>query len=355
MSSAELKTEFGKLVAYAKRLGIPEHLDPREIVTAAFVKALEKPISQRPSTANRKRVLAWLRTLVKFEIQTHRNSKHQKLLGEGHADEEIEALFPVFPAMGESLAAGEAWQTAMTTLGPRDRTLVVAHYEHGKTIQEIAREQRLPRSTVDSRLARIVQRLRKLIVSTGFLFVLLWTKKARVCMASLMHKVPQRLAQAMHTATIVAVPVVSGALLPTAASFRTDSAATTRLAWSTSGSSAPTLAGQVKPSTAKAVALVKPIDVDTGENPWFASDMNTNILRRFVAQAVVPAALVVAPAASSSACAGTAAQPPPEPERYDEFPDPYDNYCEEARARGETILTRKEFLRGMTVKGEPIE
>lgn len=337
------------MLVTAKRMGCPEHVDPREIVHAAFLKALEKPISERPSTANRKKMLAWLRTLVRYEIKTFRNSKHEKLLGAGHSDDEIEALLPASPGLGESLAAGEAWHMAMTTLAPKDRALVVAHYEHGKTVQEIAHEQDMPWSTVASRLLRIVQHLRARIVPAAITFLLLWAKKARAHVAAFTQQMPRQLVLVMHPATVVVVPVACGALLPTAASFPTDPVTPASLAWSTSGSSIPTLDGPVKPWTTEIVDPVKPNVVDTGKNPWSASDMNTNLLRRFVQGTVVPVTLAVAPAASASACAGTAGQtqttPLEDPEKYDEIPDSYTVMCEDETHRGNKCPTREEWAK----------
>ena len=242
----------------------------------------------------------------------------------------------------------------MTTLGPKDRALLIAHYTHGKTIQEIAQEQELRWSTVGSHLLRIVRQLRKRIVPTAIMFVLLWTKKARAHVGSIVRQLPTHVGHAVHATAVMAVPVMGGAFFPTAEPLSPDPPAVLGLAPSTSGSSIPTLAGQVKPNTTDTVAPVKLFGVDTGENPWSPPDMNANLLRRFVQQTVFPTALVVVPATSSSACASTAAQPPPqeEPEKYDDFTDPYVAMCLHEQLRGTPCVTREEWYRSIGYKGD---
>lgn len=348
------KTEFDELVelmlAVVWRVGCPGHIRPLEVVHDAFVLALCKPNSEKPPISERKKFYAWMCKLAKFAALSNRKSKHRRMLGQGHSDAEIGTLLST-AGHADASAAREALHKAFVTLEPQDQALVVTHHLEGKTISEIAAEQGLPRSTVDSRHSRAMSVLRAALQSAVVLVMWLFPKKTRAQGTQILLRGSGLLPQVVPATYAMAVTFACGVLVPTSSSaalprgpLRDELQGTTVSAVVT----VPTVALD-EPGQTPEVAPEKPLVVDEPGKRCSASDMKATKISSYLQGTIVPFAFLVAPAMTQLACAGSERHPvaTQEPEERDDSQDPYDAMCENERHRGNDCPSRADWYKSM--------
>ncbi|MBK9259935.1 MAG: hypothetical protein IPM54_08885 [Polyangiaceae bacterium] len=348
------RPEFDELVntmmAVVRKVGCPAHIHPLEVVHDAFIKALDKPISKRRSSADREKFVGWMCELARYAALTNRGSKHRKLLGEELTDTNIATALST-PAHVPDVGMRKALEEALALLDAEDLALLRAHYVEDKTVQQIADEQNRRWSTVDSRLRRVRRLLRAAMQSTIIAFVLFVAKNARAQGARLARHVSRLLPHATHAAGAITVAVVCGIVAPgnsTATPVRQDIPPLVALAppeTTTTNATAPPLPEEVAP--------VKPIGLDELGEQWSASAMKSTKFALCLQTTVVPFGFLLASAMTAGACAGTERQTPPPQEPEEEYDpggmDPYDMACESETARGNDCLSKEEWCakRGM--------
>jgi hypothetical protein len=243
-------------------------------------------------------------TLAQCAAMTIRNSKHQRLLGQGHSDDEMGELLPL-SSHEDRIAARELLRKAWPLLQPANREILETYYFDDKNTREMAREQEEPSSTVSWRYRRALRNLRRVIQSMSAVILLFFTKKVRAQSAQLAQLMSRLLPQVTQATCVMTVTVASGVMVPSA------SAATAASHGSTASTlSAPpntTVAAAMMPTEppmSTEVAPVKQIAIDDLEKQWSDADMNPFKIARFLQASIFPATLLVAPALTQIGCAG---------------------------------------------------
>jgi DNA-directed RNA polymerase specialized sigma24 family protein len=347
LSRAQLDEVINAMLVAAWHVGFPAHIHRLEVVSAGFITAISKPISERPSTKDWNGFVAWMCALAQCAAMTIRNSKHQRLLGQGHSDDEIGELLPL-SSHEDRIAARELIRKAWPLLQPANREILETYYFDDKNTKKMAREQEEPSSTVSWRYRRALRNLRHVIKSMIAAILLFFTKKVRAQSVRLAQLMSRVFSPAAPTACVMTVTVTCGlmvpsgsmaiaasqggftSLVPLAPPDRTIAAATIPVA--------PTLTAEVEPE--------KPITIDELEKQCSACDMNPFKIARFLQASILPAALLVAPAVTQFACAGAEHQTPPpqEPEEPEHGgQDPYDQMCENERHRGDKCVSKADW------------
>jgi hypothetical protein len=288
--------------------------------------------------------------LVEYAALTNRKSKHRRLLGGGHAEDDIAAYFSI-SGQAEVIDARHDLHRVFTVLKPADQELLKALFVEGKTIQELALEQKEPWSTVKSRSVQALNLLYAALQGLTAAIILLFPKNARAQSARLAQRVPRLIPHVTPTAWAMTVIVAFGVVVPAgsmATAISQGSAVTmaslppnTTIADATMPV-APTLTAEVEPE--------KPIAIDEREKQWSAADMNSFKIAKYIQLSFVPFAFLVAPAVTQIACAGAEQRltpPPQEPEERDDSPDPYDMMCENERHRGSACPSKAEWCAEM--------
>jgi len=316
-----------------REVGCPEHLHS-DAVHHAFVMALSKPISERRPVTNWKQFVSWMCTLAKFAALTERNMELRRRESDELPSEAMAKRFAA-PEQIKDIFALEALEEACMQLAPEDRALLAAHYDDEKSITEIACEQNLARSTVESRLQRVLKLLRNALHLTIFAFVSLVTKNARAQGERLARQVLRRLPHATQTAGAMSVTVACGMFVPTNTTAMTGyQPAPTSVALAKT-ETAITVAPA--PSLPEEVAFVKQMALDEPDGPWSASTMKSTKLAICLQSTVVPFGFLMASAMTQVACAGAERQAPPpqQPEEEDDGgPDQYEMHCNFATRLG---------------------
>jgi RNA polymerase sigma factor (sigma-70 family) len=141
---------FARLKSQAISRGVPEG-DAAEVVQRVYLRVLRHAKVFETESS----LLAWLACLTRCEaIDSARGSKRRGWLGER------------FQQWQESRSAGHRsdgvdLESALLTLDEGDRRLLARHYVDGWSQEELAAEQRTSVKAVESKLARLRQRLRK--------------------------------------------------------------------------------------------------------------------------------------------------------------------------------------------------
>jgi RNA polymerase sigma factor (sigma-70 family) len=141
---------FARLKSQAMSRGVPEG-DAAEIVQRVYLRVLRHAKVFETESS----LLAWLACLTRCEaIDSTRRSKRRGWLGER------------FQQWQETRSAGHRMdgadlESALLTLDEGDRRLLARHYVDGWSQEELAAEQRTSVKAVESKLARLRQRLRK--------------------------------------------------------------------------------------------------------------------------------------------------------------------------------------------------
>lgn len=349
LSQAEYDDVVKAMLPVVWRIGCPAHIHPLEVVHDAFVLAICKPISQRPAITERKKFLAWMCTLAEFAALSNRKSKHRRLLGQGQSDDDIAALLSV-PGHAEAIAVREVLHKAFAVLEPADQALLLALHRDGKTIAEIAREQNLAWSTVNSRHKRILSILRTAMQSLLAALILFITRNARAQGRRIALRIIRALPHATQTTCAMAVTAACGILVPTSSSANSTLDELNVYATSLPPNFAATTRSEpIEPSMTSEVALVKPNGVDEPKKQCSASDMKPAQAIQLLRTAALPVALLVTPPAAAG-CAGADrhTSPPDDPEEEESGGiDPYEMMCANEHRRGNECPTKAEWYRSM--------
>ncbi|HRI72418.1 MAG TPA: sigma-70 family RNA polymerase sigma factor, partial [Polyangium sp.] len=285
-----------------------------------------------------------------FAALSNRKSKHQRLLGEGHSEEELGAL-KTTPGHEDAVAARQLLQRALPLLNPEQLALVNAVHFEGKTLKEIADEKKLPQSTVGSRYHRALQILREAIEAMLATLGLFYATKLRALGSHVVRSAAQLVPQATQSACAMAVTAACGVLVPANAVgtvVRPDVPIALRLAPRTLAITANMR--PMSPLARQEVEPVKPNGVDTAPVECSGAGMKPTTIARYVQDAVLPFAFLLAPAVTSVACAGTERQTPPPQQADDEEEgglDPYYMMCLNATRMGADCPTRAEWYKSM--------
>jgi DNA-binding CsgD family transcriptional regulator len=274
--------------------------------------------------------------LAQCAAMTIRNSKHQRLLGQGHSDDEMGELLSI-SSDEDRIATRQLLRKAWPLLQPANREILETYYFDDKNTKEMAREQEEPSSTVSWRYRRALCNLRRVIKSMSAVILLFFTKKVRAQSAQRAQLMSRLLPQATQATCVMTVTVACGVMVPSASAATAasqESAASVRLAPATTTIAAVMM--PTEPPMSTEVAPVKQIAIDELKEQWSDADMNPFKIARFLQASIVPATLLVAPAVTQIACAGaeqntSSAQ---EPEEEHGGQDPYDMMCENERHRG---------------------
>ena len=325
-----------------REVGCPEHLHS-DAVHHAFVMALSKPISERRPVTNWKEFVSWMCTLAKFAALTERNMELRRRESDELPSEEMAKRFAASEQIKDILAL-EALEEACMQLAPEDRALLAAHYDDEKSITEIACEQNLARSTVESRLQRVLKLLRNALHLTIFAFVSLVAKNARAQGERLARQVSHLLPHATHTAGAMSVTVACGMFVPTNTTAMTGYQPAPASVALAKTDTAITVAPA--PSLPVEVAFVKQMALDEPGEQWSASTMKSTKLAICLQSTVVPFAFLMASAMTHGACAGGERQAPP-PQQPDEEDDggmdQYDMYCHNQTRLGGKCRSKSEW------------
>ncbi len=338
LSKAQYNEVVKVMLAVVRRVGCPVHVHALEVIHDAFVKAITKPTSQRPSSGEWKRFVGWMCALTEQAALTNRKSTQRRLLSQGHSQDDIDKLLST-PGFAEVMDARLDLRNVLPVLSPADVELLRAIYEEGKTISEFAVEKKLSRSTADSRHQRVLERLRAALKVVIAAMVWLFPKNVRAQGLWLAHRVSQLVPHTMQTVAAMTVAVACGVLVPASSTATVEHRKVPEA----------TLAAVPRPTFAAAMALseppvamevepVKPIAIDDPEMQWCDGEMKATTIARSLQATMLPVALLVTPTATQVACAGAEhhAAPPPEPEEeeWEGGPDPYESMCESAHRLG---------------------
>ncbi len=318
---------------------------PGDAVQQAFVKALSKPSAERPSIENEEKFVAWMCELTKYEALTNRNS-YIRRREEAGLVRDISELVTVPPSVG-AVEARKMLQEAFMRLAPADQALLHALYAQETTIEEIASEQNISWSTVDSRRRRILDLLYVAIRAVVAALVLL-PKRAQAFVARSMQQAPHMLVQATQFGGAMTVTVVCGVLVPSGSPAMTAPPVPVGL---TPYGTPETIAAQVAPLPPALVPEVVPEEpkvLDTVADECSAARMRSAKIATYLQQTVIPFAFLVAPAVTQLACAGASQQTPPNQpvDASDEEVEPNRNYeimCANERRRGDPCPTKEEW------------
>jgi len=250
----------------------------------------------------------------------------------------------------------EALFKAFKGLDEEDRALFAAHHFEGKTIKEIAIEQNISWSTVNSRVLRILDSLRMALKTMIVASIVFTTKHAGAHGKRLVFRAARAFPNAAQTTCAMAVIVTCGVLVPTSSSaalpnepFRDEQQAATAQP-SSAVVAVPTLVVD-EPRQTPEVAPEKRTVVDEPGKQCSASNMNSSKIVNYLQGTVVPFAFLVAPAMTQLACAGADRQTVSAQEPDDEEPegglDPYEHMCRNEHRRGAECPSRADWYKSM--------
>jgi hypothetical protein len=256
-------------------------------------------------------------------------------------------MVAVLPSVG-TVEARKIIEPAFIALTPADQALLHALFAEGKTISEVAGENGLRRTTLDSRVQRILDLLYAAIQATIASLILLVPKKARAFVKHATQRAPRVLVQATQFSSAMTMTVVCGALMPTGSSVTTEPSTLAGLTpYSTPQTTMAQVAG-LEPSILPEVEPEEPKGLDAETNECSAADMKSTKFAISLQETTLSLALVVAPALTQVACAGTQQQTPPPQQPVEEpdgSPDPYDVMCDQERARGNDCITKEAWYK----------
>jgi RNA polymerase sigma-70 factor (ECF subfamily) len=109
----------------------------------------------------------WIYRVATNVVLNHRRDAHTRRQHERRAAENTERDLDRDPIEDGEL--GDILRAELTKLAPGDRALVVLHYYQGLSQTEIAQAVRLPRTTVQSRLQRALEAMRRGLAASGSL------------------------------------------------------------------------------------------------------------------------------------------------------------------------------------------
>jgi hypothetical protein len=243
-------------------------------------------------------------------------------------------------------------EKALTSLDPELRALLVAHYVDGKTIQEIAEQQRRKWTTIASRRDRALKLLRAALQSMITAIILFFTTHARARGVAAAQRFARVFPHAAQGAAAMTVTAACGLTVPTS-SAATAPAHEPEAAWLAPKPALAMVATPSQPPPPMEVDPVKPDAIDEPAKQCSASIMKTTKIGSYLQGMVVPFAFLIAPAMTQVACGGAEPQasppqtPPPaapaQEEEGGEGMDPYDMMCENQQRRGSPCPTREEF------------
>jgi RNA polymerase sigma factor (sigma-70 family) len=143
---------YARLKAQAQARGVPE-CESAEVVQRVYLRVLRHAKVFRTHAD----FDAWLSCLTRCEvIDTSRRERRRSWLGERFQQwQEFRQ-----PAIGRD---GADLEMALAQLDERDRSMLVRHYVEGWSQEELAREQATSIKAVESKLARLRKRLRRLL------------------------------------------------------------------------------------------------------------------------------------------------------------------------------------------------
>jgi len=159
------------------KMGCPRQLH-EDALQDAFVLALCKPISQRPSIEKWERFVAWMCACAMYAYLTNRNTVERRRESYEFSDEEIAELL-VSRADIPDPGLQKALKDALTSLNSEDQDLLYPFLFDEKTVKEIADKRRLPWSTTKDRLERVLGLVRACLQSFIVAIVLVVAKNAR--------------------------------------------------------------------------------------------------------------------------------------------------------------------------------
>jgi DNA-directed RNA polymerase specialized sigma24 family protein len=349
LSKRQLDESIKAMLVVVRRVGCPVHIHPLEVVNDAFVVALSKPISERPSITEWKNFVAWMCTLAEYAALTNRKSKHRRLLGSGHAEDDIAAHFSIL-GQAEVIDARHDLHKVFTVLKPADQELLKALFVEGKTIQEMVIEQNEPWSTVKSRSIQALNLLYAALQALTAAIILLFPKNARAQGARWAQRLSRLLAQATPATGAMVVTLVCGVMVPSASIGTSVSQGSTVSVLSAPPSATMIAAiAPLGPAKSTEVEPEKPIAIDEREKQWSAADMNSFKIAKYVQLSLVPFAFLVAPAVTQVACAGAEQQAPPpqEPEEQDDSLDTYEIFCTNTKFLGGKCPSKADWCASM--------
>ncbi|MBK9265485.1 MAG: sigma-70 family RNA polymerase sigma factor [Polyangiaceae bacterium] len=350
------KTEFDELIkamlGIVGKVGCPAHIDRMDVVHDAFVTALEKPISERVSSAERERFIGWMCELARYAALTTRNADERLRLCREVSDEEIAQLLST-PARVPDVGVRKALQEALASLDAEDQALLLARFVEDKDITEFARARKLAPSTAYSRFYRVLGLLRAALKAIIVATVLLVVKNARAQGARLARHVSRLLPHAGQTACAMTVTVACGIVVPassTAMTVRQDAPSAVSLALPETPSMDVTA-----PPMPVEVAPVEQIGLDEPDEQWSAAVMKSNSVAICIQGSLVPFAFLIASAMTQLGCAGAEQHtaPPQEPAERDGSGDPWVQMCENQRMRGESCLSKADWCARMGLRPAP--
>ncbi|HRI65259.1 MAG TPA: sigma-70 family RNA polymerase sigma factor [Polyangium sp.] len=351
LSAAQFVYVTRKMLAAARLVCRHSGISPGDAVQQAFVKALCKPITERPSIQNEKKFVAWLCTLAKYEAMTNRQSQRRRAQREVDINTDMTELLDASASIS-AVEARKMLEDPLRTLDKADQEFLRALFVEGKTIEELAAEQQVSRSKLEYQRQRILDLLYAAVQFTVVALVLV-PRKARAFVAHAKQQTSQMLMQAAHVGGTCAVTVVCGMVLPTGSSEWTDPVRVS-LTKSNTEQTNTTKAAVFEPSLVPKVEPEEPKALDAATNECSAVDMKSTKIASYLQETLVPLAFVVAPALTQVACVGTEQQTPParqpeeEPtEEPDGSPDPYDVACDNYRMWRVQCPTREEWYRGV--------
>ena len=322
-----------------------------DAVQQAFVKALSKPATERQSIQNQKKFVAWMCTLAKYEAMTNRQSRRRQARREVVSVADIAELLAVSHSF-ETVEARKMVQDAFLALAPDEQALLHALYAEGKTVNDVATEQGLSWTTVDSRRQRLLKLLYAAIRATAVALVLVWPKKARAVVVQIKQQAAPVLISTAHVSAAIAVTAVCGVLVPTSSSAMARPVPM-RLTENNTKQTTTANTPVLEPVFVPKVEPEEPKVLDTATNECSGVDMKSTKIARYLQETVVPFAFLVTPAFAQVACAGTeqqtssARQPDEEP---DGSRDPYDVMCLHERARGNACVPKEQWLKDIGAK-----
>lgn len=321
-----------------------------DAVQQAFVKALSKPETERPSIQNQTKFVAWMCKLAKYEAMTNRQFNRRQARREVTCDVDLMELLPFSDAF-EAVEARKMLERAFLALAPDEQALLHAIYSDGKTVDDVATEEGLSWTTVDSRRKRLLNMLYAAIHAKVVALVLIWPQKARAFAAHAKQYATQMLVSTAHIGAAVTITAVCGVLVPASSSAMTKPMPV-RLTQNSTDRTNTASEALLEPSFVPKVEPEEPKDLDAATNQCSAPDMKSEKIAKYFRETVAPLALVVAPALTQVACAGTE-QGTSSAQHPDEEPDgtdPYRVMCNQERMRGAPCPTREEWLKEIGAK-----
>jgi RNA polymerase sigma factor (sigma-70 family) len=342
------------MLAVAQKVCRHSGASPDDAVQQAFVKALSKPSTERPSIQDEEKFVAYLCKLAKWEAMTLRTYQRRRARREVGSGVDIAELLGVPPSV-DKVEATKMLESAFLALKPADQALLHALYVEERTVDDVALEKELPPSTLDSRRNRLLHLLYKAIHATMAALVLLVPKRARAFVSHVTHQAPRLLVQAAPFGGAMTMTVVCGALVPTGSPVMTEPSTLVSLTPYSTPQTTMAQATGMESSIVSKVELEEPKGLDAETNVCSAEDMTSTKFASFLQETAFPLALVVAPALTQVACTGTQQQTPPARQADDDSADEegvdlgvyYEAYCDFARHRGEKCLTRAEWDKRM--------